>query len=87
MFKSPESRYALRIVVMALLAGLAALKSNITDGLTSSEAVEVLYLTLGAGAAYAGLGAAVPAVEPFIGNKKDDAEVPVPPADPVPPGR
>lgn len=83
MFRSPAARYALRIGVMAALAGLAALKSNINDGLTASETVEVLYLTLGAGAAYAGLGAAVPAIEPFIGNKKEDAQVPVPPADPV----
>lgn len=71
MFTSPTSRFILRIVVTALLAGLASLKANITDGLTASEAVEVIYLTLAAGAAYAGIGAVTP-VEPFIGVGKPE---------------
>lgn len=83
MFRSPASRYMLRIGIVAVLAGLGALKASVGDGLDTAEIVDVLSVTLGAGAAYAGIGAAVPAVEPFVGNTKDDAQVPVPPADPV----
>lgn len=83
MFKSPESRYILRTCVVAVLAGLASLKAGIGDGLDNAEIVDVVSATLGAGAAYAGLGAFVPSVEPFVGIKKEDAEVPMPPADPV----
>jgi len=85
MFRSPSSRYLLRIVVVAALAGLATLKASIGNGLDSAEVVDVIYATLGGGAAYAGIGALVPSVEPFVGLKKDDAQVPVPPADPMPP--
>ena len=84
MFRSPTSRYLLRTGVVAMLAGLGALKASVGDGLDSEEWVDLLYVTIGAGAAYAGIGAIVPPVEPFVGRKKDDAEVPVPPADPVP---
>jgi hypothetical protein len=83
MFRSPTSRYMLRISVVAVLAGLGALKASIGDGLDAAEVVDVIEVTLAAGAAYAGIGYAVPAVEPFVGRKKDDAQVPVPPADPV----
>lgn len=83
MFKSPASRYFLRGVVVAVLAGLGALKASIGDGLDTQEWVDLVLVTLGAGAAYYGIGAAVPSVEPFVGRQKHDAEVPVPPADPV----
>lgn len=86
MFKSPTSRYLLRTALVAVLAGLATLKASIGDGMSDEEWVNLAYSTLLAGAAYAGIGAAVPAVEPFVGNQMENprAEVPVPPADPVP---
>jgi hypothetical protein len=71
MFASPGSRFALRIVVVSVLAGLAALRAALGDGtLDVSEIVDVAEVTLAAGAAYAGLGAAIPAIEPHVGNKK-----------------
>jgi hypothetical protein len=83
MFKSPTSRYLLRTGLVAVLAGLATLKASVGNGVDSAEWVDIVYATLGAAMAYAGIGAVVPAVEPFVGIKKQDAEVPVPPADPV----
>ena len=83
MFRSPTSRFLLRTCLVAVLAGLGALKASIGDGLSTGEWADLAYVTLGAGLAYAGIGAAVPEVEPFVGRAKDNAEVPVPPADPV----
>ena len=72
MFDSVKARFALRAVLVGVLAGLAVLKTALGDGdLSYSEMVEVVYLSLGAGAAYAGIGAAVPTVEPSIGHKPD----------------
>lgn len=83
MFRTTTSRYLLRTGLVAVLAGLGALKTSIGGGLDGQEIADLCYVTLGAGLAYAGIGAAVPAVEPFVGIQKQDAEVPVPPADPV----
>lgn len=69
MFKSVRSRYALRVSIMATLAGLGALKASIGDGLDAAEIVDIVEITLAAGAAYAGIGAAFKQVEPSIGNK------------------
>lgn len=84
MFKTPTSRYLLRTVLVAVLAGLGALKTSIGDGLSGQEWADLAYVTIGAGLAYAGIGAAVPAVEPFVGNKQENPppQVPVPPAVP-----
>ena len=72
MFDSVQARFALRAVLVGVLAGLAVLKTALGDGSVNwSEAVEILYLALGASAAYAGIGAAVPSVEPSIGNTPD----------------
>ena len=72
MFDSVQARFALRCVLVGVLAGLAVLKTALGDGdLSASEMVEVAYLSLGAGAAYAGIGAAVPSVEPSIGHTPD----------------
>ena len=72
MFDSVQARFALRAVLVGVLAGLAVLKTALGDGSMSwSEAIEVAYLALGASAAYAGVGAAVPSVEPSIGNTPD----------------
>ena len=72
MFDSVHARFALRAVLVGVLAGLAVLKTALADGdLSPSEMVEIVYLALGAGAAYAGIGAAVPSVEPSIGHTPD----------------
>jgi hypothetical protein len=69
MFDSVVSRYILRAVLVGVLAALAVLKTALGDeNLSWSEIVEVFYLGIAAGAAYAGIGAAVPSVEPSIGN-------------------
>jgi hypothetical protein len=69
MFKNPGARYALRIVIVAALAGLAALRASVEGGLDASEIVNVAEATLGAGAAYAGIGALTGPVEPHISRK------------------
>jgi hypothetical protein len=61
--------YALRILVVAILAALASLKASIGDGLDAGETVDVVYAFVGAGAAYAGLGAASKTIEPTVGRK------------------
>ena len=72
MFDSVQARFALRAVLVGVLAGLAVMKTALGDGSVNwSEAIEVVYLALGASAAYAGIGAAVPSVEPSIGNTPD----------------
>jgi hypothetical protein len=72
MFDSVKTRFALRAVLVGVLAGLAVLKTALADGsLSWSEMVEVAYLAIGASAAYAGIGAAVPVVEPSIGVTPD----------------
>jgi hypothetical protein len=65
-------RFALRLTVVAALAGLAALRAALGDGsFDSGEVVEVLEATLGAAAVYAGIGYASENVEPHIGNTLD----------------
>ena len=72
MFDSVQARFALRVALVGVLAGLAVLKTALGDGSVNwSEAIEVMYLGLGAAATYAGIGAAVPSVEPSIGNTPD----------------
>lgn len=68
MFQDVRARFALRIAIVAALAGLGALRASISDGLTAAEVVDVVEVTLAAGAAYVGLGAALPQVEPSIGK-------------------
>lgn len=60
--------YIIRVAVVAALAGLASLKASVGDGLDASEWVDLVYATLGAGAAYAGLGAVSKTVEPDVGR-------------------
>lgn len=83
MFRTPGSRYALRAIVAAALAGLAVAGTVWID----NPYVKVASAAVGALAAYLGIGAASGSVEPFVGNKLANAEVPVPPADPVPPNK
>lgn len=61
MFSNPTARYALR----ALLVGVAAFVSAWYAG----DWKDGLYAGVVALASYAGLGAAVPAVEPHVGRK------------------
>ena len=83
MFDSPQSRYLLRAGVATVLAFLASLATAITDdAVTGAEWVTIAIATVGALGAYLGVGAAVPSVEPFVGNKYEGADVPVPPATP-----
>jgi hypothetical protein len=67
MFDSVKARFALRAVLVGVLAGLAVLKSTVSDGLSTSDVVDIVYTTIGAAATYAGIGAVVPVVEPSIG--------------------
>jgi hypothetical protein len=64
-----NGRFFLRVGVVAVIAGLAVLKTVIGDGLTAEEVVDVLATTLGAGAAYAGIGAISANVEPNVVSK------------------
>lgn len=85
MFKdSAKARYVLRGVVVGLIAFFATLRASIGGGLDPQEWVDLASNTLGAVAAYFGIGAAFGSVEPFVGNKMEGAAVPVPPADPEP---
>lgn len=59
--------YIVRICVVAALAGLASLRASIGDGLDAAEWVDLAQATLGAGAAYAGIGAVSKTVEPEVG--------------------
>lgn len=79
MFKTPQSRYLLRAAVTMILAGLSIAGTIWIDNpyiKIASGMVAVL-------ASYLGIGIVSPQVEPFVGNKMEDAQVPVPPADPV----
>lgn len=72
MFKSVEARYALRctlVGVSALLSSLAA--STLGSNLDLGEFIFALASGFSGALAYAGIGAAVPAVEPSIGNKRE----------------
>lgn len=66
--------YAIRIGIVAALAGLASLKASIGDGLDSAEVVDVISATIAAGAAYAGIGAVSKTVEPSVGVKDDTTQ-------------
>lgn len=85
MKESATLRYMLRAVVAMTLSGLGALGTAYVDGgIDPVEVIAVATATIGALGAYLGLGGAWPQMEPFIGNKLEGAEVPVPPAKPEP---
>jgi hypothetical protein len=66
----PTGRFLLRAGIATTLAALAALTTALTDGSVSTvEIVTVASATVGALGIYAGVGAAVPQVEPHIGNE------------------
>lgn len=69
MMLGQTGRYALRICVVAAIAGLGLLKTVIDDGLTASEVIDVLGTTIAAAAAYAGIGAVSRNVEPNVARE------------------
>lgn len=72
MFSTPQARYVLRAVVSALIAGLAVAATIWID----NPYIKIASAVVGALAAYLGIGAGSPAVEPFVGVKYNNAEVP-----------
>lgn len=81
--ESATARYILRAIVAATLAGLAAAATALSDnGITALEYVLIASSVFGSFGAYLGIGAATPQAEPFVGKKLDNAQVPVPPAEP-----
>lgn len=73
MFDNVKARFVLRTALVAVIAGLATLKGALGDGvLDTAEIVDVVENTLQAAAAYAGIGALIPQVEPSIGVKQED---------------
>lgn len=60
--------YIVRIAIVSAIAGLGTLKASIGDGLDAAEWVDLALVTLGAAAAYAGIGAASKTVEPDVGR-------------------
>ena len=72
MFDSVTARYVLRCVLFGVSALLVSLQaSSAGSDLESGEIVQALIAGGIAALAYAGIGAASPAVEPNIGNKRD----------------
>ena len=82
MFESPGSRYALRAGVATLLGLLGALQVALIDGSFSAlDGIAVATATVTVAGGYLGIGAASGSMEPFVGNKHSDPDVPVPPAE------
>lgn len=72
MFKSVQARFALRATLFGVAATNASLLASITgSSLTWNEAAFAFLTGVSTGLAYAGIGAAVPQVEPNVGNKLD----------------
>ena len=73
MFDNVAARYVLRCVLFGFAAFLSALQaSSFGSDLHWDELVQALIAGGIAALAYAGIGAAVPAVEPNIGNKRPE---------------
>lgn len=72
MFDSVGARYVLRCFLFGVASFLASLQaSTLGSDLTSGEFWAALIAGGIAALAYAGIGAASPAVEPSIGNKRE----------------
>lgn len=72
MFDSVRARYVLRCVLFGISAFLVSLQaSTLGSDLTWDETAAAAIAGGIAALAYAGIGAAVPAVEPSIGNKRE----------------
>jgi len=66
------SRYYLRIAVQGIIASAAIAGTIWVD----NPYVKIVSGAIAAMAAYASAGAVLKPVEPFVGNVKDDAQVP-----------
>lgn len=72
MFDNVTARYLLRCFLVGVASVLVSLQaSSAGSDLNSGEVWQALIAGGLAALAYAGIGAAVPAVEPNIGNKLD----------------
>ena len=70
---------AARFIVRAALVGISAANASLLTALMAGEALDaraigiLASIGLGSALAYAGIGAAVPQVEPHIGNEMPEA--------------
>lgn len=72
MFKTVESRFALRATLVGVAAFFSSLASSAYGSeLQLGEVLLAISLGLGGGLGYAGIGGASKSVEPSIGNKRD----------------
>lgn len=70
MFDTPTSRYVLRCFLVGVAALCVSLQaSGYGSSLDQAELINAVLAAVVAALAYAGVGAAVPAVEPNVGNK------------------
>ena len=71
-FDSVTARYVLRCFLYGVMAFVVSLQASSTGSdLESSEWRNAVLAGVIAALAYAGIGAAVPAVEPNVGNKRE----------------
>lgn len=72
MFDSVQARYVLRCVLFGIAAILVSLQASSSGSdLTQDEVLQAFIAGGIAALAYAGIGAASPAVEPSIGNRRE----------------
>lgn len=71
MFQSVQSRFALRATVAGLVAAAVSLQQQLPFDYSDIIPAAIMFV-VGAGT-YGAVGAAVPQVEPNIGNKLEDA--------------
>lgn len=72
MFDSVTARYLLRCFLVGLASFVVSVQASSTGSdLEPSEWRNAAFAGILAALAYAGIGAAVPAVEPNIGNKRE----------------
>ena len=73
MFDNVQARYVLRAVLVGVAGFVVSLQASSTGSdLEASEWRNAVIAGVLAALSYAGIGAAVPAVEPSIGVKRDD---------------
>lgn len=73
MFDSVTARYVLRGILFGLSGFVVSLQASSTGSdLEPTEWRNAILAGIVAALAYYGIGAAVPAVEPNVGNKMDD---------------
>jgi len=90
MFKTPQSRFALRAVLVGLFAAASALRVYL-PGLSWDDVAQLVSTGVVSSLGYAGIGAALPQVEPNVGRRAPEPTPPTtvapaapPPAPPAP---